>query len=93
MTPGKAEIPVQTARSTFRDITKSQWNAFFAAFLGWALDGFDFSILSFLLIDIERSFTVDKALAGALGTVTLMFRLIGGLSFGPDSVTPPVDPP
>ncbi len=82
--------PVQTgsnarapgARSTFRDVTRVQWNAFFAALLGWSLDGFDFSILSFLLIDIERSFTVDKALAGALGTVTLLFRLVGGLSAG-----------
>jgi hypothetical protein len=60
------EIPVQTGpnaraprRSTFRNITRSQWDAFLAAFLGWAAVGFDFSILSFLLIDIERSFTVD----------------------------------
>ena len=90
MTQGKMEIPVQTGsnarapgrRSTFRDVTRTQWNAFFAAFLGWGLDGFDFSILSFLLIDIEHTFTVDKALAGALGTVTLMFRLVGGLSAG-----------
>ena len=90
MPQGKIETPIQTGfdgrvtgrRSTFRDITRIQWNAFFAAFLGWASDGFDFSILSFLLIDIERSFTVDKALAGALGTVTLMFRLVGGLSAG-----------
>jgi SHS family lactate transporter-like MFS transporter len=86
----KPEVPVQSgrdarvpgARSTFRDVTRTQWNAFFAAFLGWGFDGFDFSILSFLLIDIEHSFTVDKALAGALGTVTLMFRLVGGLSAG-----------
>jgi MFS transporter, SHS family, lactate transporter len=90
MTKAKMEIPVQTgskarargARSTFGDVTRVQWNAFFAAFLGWAFDGFDFSILSFLLIDIEHTFTVDKALAGALGTVTLMFRLVGGLGAG-----------
>jgi MFS transporter, SHS family, lactate transporter len=90
MTEGKIEVPVQAgrnarapgARSTFRDVTRIQWHAFFAAFLGWVLDGFDFSILSFLLIDIEHSFTVDKALAGALGTVTLMFRLVGGLGAG-----------
>ncbi len=77
---GNARVP--GARSTFRDVTRTQWNAFFAAFLGWGFDGFDFSILSFLLIDIEHSFTVDKALAGGLGTVTLMFRLVGGLSAG-----------
>lgn len=69
-------------RVSFRAVTAAQWHAFFAAFLGWTLDGFDFSIVTFLLIDIERSFTVDKALAGALGTVTLMFRLVGGLSMG-----------
>jgi SHS family lactate transporter-like MFS transporter len=66
----------------FRDLSAVQWHAFFAAFLGWLLDGFDFSLLTFLLIDIQHSFTVDKALAGALGTVTLMFRLIGGLGAG-----------
>ena len=50
-----------------RDVTAVQWRAFFAAFLGWLLDGFDFSILTFLLIDIQHSFSVDKALAGAPG--------------------------
>lgn len=73
---------VPGSRSIFGDVTRTQWNAFFAAFLGWAFDGFDFSILSFLLLDIQQSFTVDKALAGALGTVTLVFRLLGGLGAG-----------
>ena len=65
-----------------RDVTATQWSAFFAAFMGWLLDGFDFSILTFLLLDIAHSFTIDKALAGALGTVTLLFRLLGGVSSG-----------
>ena len=46
------------------------------------LDGFDFTILTFLLVDIQRSFTVDKALAGALGTITLIFRVAGGIGAG-----------
>ena len=46
------------------------------------LDGFDFTILTFVLADIQRSFTVDNALAGAFGTVTLMFRLVGGAAAG-----------
>jgi hypothetical protein len=33
-------------------------------------------------VDIQRSFTVDKALAGALGTITLIFRVAGGIGAG-----------
>jgi MFS transporter, SHS family, lactate transporter len=69
---------IQEARSLNRD----QRRAFIAAFVGWMLDGFDFTILTFVLIDIQRSFTIDSALAGALGTVTLMFRLVGGAVAG-----------
>lgn len=71
-----------SSQLSLRDVTKDQWHAFFGAFLGWAMDGFDFSILTFLLIDIQHSFTIDRALAGALGTVTLMFRLVGGMGAG-----------
>jgi SHS family lactate transporter-like MFS transporter len=66
----------------FRSLTSPQKRAFAAAFFGWMLDGFDFTILTFVLADIQQSFTVDNALAGALGTVTLMFRLIGGAAAG-----------
>ncbi len=66
----------------FRSLTTAQKRAFLAAFFGWMLDGFDFTILTFVLSDIQRSFTVDNALAGALGTITLMFRLIGGAAAG-----------
>jgi len=66
----------------WREVTRDQWRAFFAVFLGWIVDSFDFNILAFILIDIQNHFTVDKALAGALGTVTLMMRLIGGTIAG-----------
>jgi SHS family lactate transporter-like MFS transporter len=66
----------------FRALDPPQKRAFLAAFFGWMLDGFDFTILTFVLADIQRSFTVDNALAGALGTVTLMFRLVGGAAAG-----------
>ena len=69
-------------RAWYRDITPTQWNAFVGCYLGWVLDGFDFTILTFLLVDIQRSFTVDKALAGALGTITLIFRVAGGIGAG-----------
>ena len=56
--------------------------AFLAAFLGWMLDGYDFTILTFVLADIGRDFHVDHAALGALGTATLAMRLVGGLGAG-----------
>ena len=66
----------------YREITPDQRRAFLAAYLGWVLDGFDFFILTFLLADIQRAFSVTNALAGALGTVTLIFRVVGGIGAG-----------
>src|SRR4051794_8814546 len=65
-----------------RSLSAAQRRAFLAAFGGWMLDGFDYTILTFVLVDIQRSFTIDSTLAGALGTVTLMFRLVGGAAGG-----------
>src|SRR6185503_11379245 len=66
----------------YRQVTRDQWRAFWAVFLGWIVDSFDFNILTFIVLDIQKSFTVDNALAGALGTVTLVMRLAGGTIAG-----------
>lgn len=66
----------------YRQISPAQWRAFWATFLGWVVDAFDFNILAFVLIDIQKSFTVARALAGALGTVTLATRVVGGIAAG-----------
>ena len=41
----------------YRAISREQWRAFFATFLGWVIDAFDYNILAFVLIDIQKSFT------------------------------------
>ena len=66
----------------YRQVSGDQWKAFLAAYLGWVLDGFDFYILTFLLADIQSAFSVTNALAGALGTATLVFRVVGGIAAG-----------
>src|SRR4030095_1866300 len=66
----------------YRQVTRDQWRAFWAVFLGWIVDSFDFNILAFIVVDIQRSFTIDRALGGALGTVTLIMRLVGGTLAG-----------
>ena len=61
---------------------RAQWKAFLTTFAAWVLDAFDFTILTFVLADIQQSFSVNKALAGLLGTVTLLFRVVGGIGAG-----------
>jgi len=79
MRPPPASNP---SRPWYREVTGEQWRAFVAAYLGWMLDGFDFTILTFLLVEIQRTFTVNSALAGALGTATLLLRVVGGIGAG-----------
>jgi SHS family lactate transporter-like MFS transporter len=81
-TTQSAAAAADTSLPWYRQVNATQWRAFWATFLGWVLDGFDFTILTFILIDIQKSFTVDSALAGALGTVTLMMRFVGGALAG-----------
>jgi len=56
--------------------------AFIAAFLGWMLDGYDFTNLTLVLIDIGRDFQIDHRSLAALRTVTLVMRLAGGMMAG-----------
>ena len=46
------------------------------------LDGYDFTIVTLVLIDIQRDFRIDNAALGALGTITLLTRLVGGVIAG-----------
>jgi SHS family lactate transporter-like MFS transporter len=66
----------------YRQVTGAQWRAFLATFSAWVLDAFDFTILTFVLVNIQQSFSVNSALAGLLGTVTLVFRVAGGIGAG-----------
>jgi SHS family lactate transporter-like MFS transporter len=66
----------------YRQVSAEQRKAFLATFFAWVLDAFDFTILTFVLVNIRESFAVNAALAGALGTVTLMFRVVGGIGAG-----------
>jgi SHS family lactate transporter-like MFS transporter len=77
-----AAVNVESARPSLATVTRDQWLAFGATMSGWILDAFDYNILAIILIDIQKSFTVDRALASALATVTLVMRLFGGVVAG-----------
>jgi len=63
-------------------LDKTQRAAFFAAFLGWALDAFDYFLLTFILKDIAAEFhETIKAVTVAV-TLTLVARPFGAFIFG-----------
>ena len=66
----------------YKEVSRQEWKTFLTTFAAWTLDAFDFTIITFVLTDIRRSFEVNLALAGALATVTLLFRMVGGIGAG-----------
>jgi MFS family permease len=53
-------------------------NAFWASYLGYALDAFDFQALSFALAGIIATFSLSNSRAGLVATVTLVTSAVGG---------------
>jgi SHS family lactate transporter-like MFS transporter len=58
------------------------WSALLASFLGWALDAFDFFLVSFCLTAIGKEFGKDDVAVALSITLTLAFRPVGAFLFG-----------
>ena len=66
----------------WKEPTRGQWAAFAAAWVGWVLDAFDFTIYITVAPYIIKEFKVSPtAVAGSL-TLTLLVRLAGGFVAG-----------
>jgi MFS transporter, SHS family, lactate transporter len=78
----RASLEPEPTGAWYRQLSREQWMAFIGSYLGWVLDGFDYTILTFLLVDIQHSFAVNATLAGLLGQITLTFRVAGGIGAG-----------
>ena len=55
---GAPEVP------WWKEPTRDQWYAFVAAWLGWTLDAFDFTVFLFLLVPIAKEFNAEPEVAG-----------------------------
>jgi SHS family lactate transporter-like MFS transporter len=66
----------------WREPTKDQWLAWVAAWLGWTLDAFDFTIFLLIMVPIAQSFGVPLVAVTAVFTVTLWLRLVGAVGSG-----------
>ena len=71
-----------TNKRWWQEPTRAQWAAFAAAWVGWVLDAFDFTIYLLVLPQISAEFhQPGTALAGSI-TLTLLVRLAGGTVAG-----------
>jgi len=66
----------------WREPTRAQWATFSAAWLGWALDAFDFTLFVLVMPAIAREFGVTYVSTTLSLTLTLLVRLLGGLTAG-----------
>src|ERR1041384_397580 len=66
----------------FRSLDRNQRNTFLACFLGWALDAFDFFLLTFVIVPMAHDFDASVADLGYAITITLAMRPVGAFIFG-----------
>src|SRR5579872_4884450 len=66
----------------WKEPTKDQWLAYVAAWLGWTLDAFDFTIFLLLMVGIAKEFSIPLTEVAVLFTVTLWLRLVGATASG-----------
>jgi len=66
----------------FRRLTPVQRNTFFACFLGWSLDAFDFFILIFCVSALATQFQTKVSTISEAIFLTLAMRPVGAFLFG-----------
>jgi len=66
----------------YKEPTRDQWLAWWAAWLGWTLDAFDFTVFLLIMVPISREFNVPLTAVTIVFTITLWMRLIGATASG-----------
>ena len=69
-------------RRWYRDLNRDQWLTLVGAWSLWVLDAMDFLLITFVLIDISRTFNVSLHTASLLILATFGVRWLGGMIFG-----------
>src|SRR3569832_1839885 len=66
----------------WKEPTKDQWYAYCAAWLGWTLDAFDFTVFLLIMAPIAQEYGVPLIDVTAIFTITLIMRLGGATASG-----------
>ena len=63
-------------------LSRYQWRALWASTAGYAMDGLDLMVISYVMVALIKAFHLTPSQAGGIATITLMGAVLGGYVFG-----------
>lgn len=66
----------------YKEVNPTQKKALFAAWLGYVFDGFDYMLITYVLLDIQKEFAMSTTETSTLLLAAFVARPLGGALFG-----------